>query len=87
MSIRPVAPALCAILVSALSTAAFAQQPVEYRVLATNRTSTMQKEMQAAGDQGYEYAGQTVVKTEFGGEEVVCILERKEGAPLVRYEW
>lgn len=47
-----------------------------YRLLATNKTSTMQKEMQEAGDAGYEYQGQTVFKTMFGGKEAVVILER-----------
>jgi hypothetical protein len=52
-----------------------------YKLLATSRTSTMQKEMQEAADAGFEYRGQTVFKSVFGGEEVVCILERdKEGA-------
>jgi hypothetical protein len=46
-----------------------------YKLLATNKTSTMQKEMQEAGDQGYEYKGQTVFKSTFGGKEVVVILE------------
>jgi hypothetical protein len=48
----------------------------EYRLLATNKTSTMQKEMQEAGDAGYEFKGQTVFKSTFGGKEVVVILER-----------
>jgi hypothetical protein len=48
----------------------------EYRLLATNKTSTMQKEMQEAGDAGFEYKGQTVFKSTFGGKEVVVILER-----------
>lgn len=47
-----------------------------YRLLATNKTSTMQKEMQEAGDAGYEYQGQTVFKSMFGGKEAVVILER-----------
>ena len=46
-----------------------------YRLLATSRTSTMQKEMQEAGDDGFEYKGQTVFKSTFGGKEVVVILE------------
>ena len=53
----------------------------DYRLLATNKTSTMQKEMQAAGDAGFEYKGQTVFNTTFGGKEVVAILERNEDAP------
>lgn len=48
----------------------------EYRLLATSKTSTMQKEMQEAGDAGFEYRGQTVFKSAFGGKEVVTILER-----------
>jgi hypothetical protein len=47
-----------------------------YRLLATNRTSTMQRELQDAAEAGYEYRGQTVFETAFGGQEVVCILER-----------
>ena len=59
----------------------------EYRLLATSKTSTMQKEMQAAGDAGFEYRGQTVFSSAFGGEEVVVILERdrKETPRLFEY--
>jgi hypothetical protein len=46
-----------------------------YKLLATSKTSTMQKELQEAGDAGYEYKGQTVYKSTFGGKEVVVILE------------
>jgi hypothetical protein len=46
-----------------------------YKLLATSKTSTMQKEMQAAGDEGFEYKGQTVYQSAFGGKEVVVILE------------
>ncbi|QQS47899.1 MAG: hypothetical protein IPM66_04375 [Acidobacteriota bacterium] len=47
----------------------------EYRLLATNKTSTMEKEMNRAGAEGYFYKGQTVYNTAFGGREVVVILE------------
>jgi hypothetical protein len=47
-----------------------------YKLLATNKTSTMQKEMQEAGDAGFEYKGQTSFKSMFGGKEVVVLLER-----------
>ena len=61
---------------------------VDHRVLATNKTSTMQKEMQEAGDAGYEYLGQTVFKSAFGGSEVVVILERERTSPSnTRYEY
>jgi hypothetical protein len=59
----------------------------DYRLLATNKTSTMQKEMQEAGDAGYEYRGQTVFKSTFGGKEVVAILEKTPDAKILRYEY
>jgi len=59
----------------------------QYKLLATSKTSTMQKEMQAAGDAGYEYEGQTVFQSAFGGEEVVVMLERDRQAPPVLHEY
>ena len=59
----------------------------DYRLLATNKTSTMQKEIQDAGDAGYDYRGQTVFKSTFGGKEVVAILEKAPGAKTIRYEY
>jgi hypothetical protein len=60
----------------------------EFRLLATNKTSTMQKELQEGADAGFQYVGQTVFESAFGGKEVVCILERDPSisAP-VRYEY
>ena len=55
-----------------------------YKLLATNRTSTMQKEMQELGDEGYDYKGQTIFNSTFGGKEVSVILERQEGGPKAR---
>jgi ribosomal protein L30E len=48
----------------------------KYKLLATNKTSTMQKELQEYGNQGFEYKGQAVFETTFGGKEVVTILEK-----------
>jgi hypothetical protein len=48
----------------------------DYRLLATSRTSTMEKELAAAGPEGFAVVGMTVSKTAFGGNEVVCILRR-----------
>jgi hypothetical protein len=60
----------------------------EYRLLASSKTSTMQKEMQEAGDAGFTYKGQTVFKSNFGGKEVVCILERATDAKApARFEY
>lgn len=47
-----------------------------YHLLATSRTSTMQKEMNDAAADGYDYVGQTVFESMFGGQEVVSIVER-----------
>jgi hypothetical protein len=46
-----------------------------YRLLATSKTSTMQKEMQQSADEGYAYLDQTVYESAFGGKEVVVIME------------
>jgi hypothetical protein len=51
-----------------------------YKLLATSRTSTMQKEMSEAALDGYDYVGQTVFESLFGGEEVVSIVERGAAA-------
>ena len=69
--------------------AAPAPERVEYRVLATNKTSTMQKELQEASDAGFRYVGQTVFKSMFGGAEVACILERDAStkAAVDRFEY
>lgn len=60
----------------------------QYKLVATNRTSTMQRELQEAADQGFEYLGQTVFESTFGGKEVVCILQRDLDAKTpVAYEY
>jgi hypothetical protein len=59
-----------------VSRGAEAKGRFSYKLLATSKTSTMEKELQQAADAGFEYRGQTVFKSTFGGEEVVCILER-----------
>lgn len=61
------------------------KQKYKYLLLATQKTGTMQKELQAAGDEGFEYKGQTVFETSFGGQEVVCILERDMDAQPERW--
>lgn len=47
-----------------------------YRLVATSKTSTAERELQSAAQEGYEYKGQTVYESSFGGREVVLILER-----------
>jgi hypothetical protein len=46
----------------------------QYKLLATERTGTMQREMQEAADAGYEYAGQ------MARGEVMLIMERDKTA-------
>ena len=45
----------------------------EYRLLATSRTSTLQKELTDAGQQGFESVGLTAGQTYFGGDEVLVV--------------
>ena len=60
----------------------------DYLLLATSKTSTMQREMQEAGEAGFLYVGQTVFATAFRGEEVVSVFERRGGAaPGEKFEY
>ncbi len=54
-----------------------AKTAYEYKLLATSRTSTMQKEMNQVGRDGFLFCGMTVAETAFGGREVVSILRRQ----------
>jgi hypothetical protein len=54
----------------------------EYQLLATNRTSTMQKEMNQACERGFVFAGLTFGETAFGGSEVVILMRRHDGPKL-----
>ena len=59
-----------------------------YRLLATNRTSTLQKELQEAGEAGYHAVGQTVFESLFGGRETVAIVQRSsDQRAAVQYEY
>lgn len=49
----------------------------DYKLLATSKTSTMQKEVSAAAEEGYEFVGVTNGGTTFGGKEVVTIMRRQ----------
>ena len=50
----------------------------EYRVLATTQTSTMQRELNQAGDEGYRFEAVMGGQTAFGGKEVVAIVRRQQ---------
>ncbi len=70
-----------------VSRAATTRGRYAYKLLATRKTSTMQKELQEAADQGFHYRGQTVFSTRFGGKEVVAILERDKDAEPQSFEY
>ena len=57
------------------------QSVPRYKLLATSRTSTMQKELRECADAGYEYLDQTVFETAFAGKEVVLIMQRYKTQP------
>lgn len=59
----------------------------DYRLLATSKTSTLQKEMQEVGDSGFAVVGQTVFESLFGGKETAAIVERGSAGTPTRYEY
>ena len=60
----------------------------EYRLLAANKTSTLQRELQDAADAGFVFVGQTVFESLFGGKEVAAILERDPASTVrEKYEY
>ena len=70
--------AVVSLLFNSLFSVSYAQVASEhdYLLLATNKTSTMQQEMQEAADQGYVFAGVMGGETSFGGEEVVVVMDK-----------
>ena len=69
--------ALCAIAVASLLTSvAYASgDPVIYKIVATNKTSTSEKEMNQAADEGFRFGG-TMGGEAFGGSEVITVMYR-----------
>jgi len=57
----------------------------EFRLLATNKTSTMEKEMNEAANAGFRFEGTMGGETSFGGSEVVVSGDRRvvDGAGLL----
>jgi hypothetical protein len=51
-------------------------QSSDYKLLATTKTSTLEKELREAGAAGYELMGMTVAKTAIGGKELVAIMRK-----------
>jgi hypothetical protein len=49
-----------------------------YKLVATSKTSTLQKEMNELGRDGFSALGMTVGKTALGGSEFVVITRKKK---------
>ena len=62
-------------------------QRLKYKVLATNKTSTMQRELEAMGALGYRYRAQSVAPTTFGGRQILVVLERDPADRSAQYEY
>lgn len=58
-----------------------------YRLLATSRTGTLQKELQESADAGFFAVGQTVFESMFGGKETAAIVEKSSAAAGDRFEY
>jgi hypothetical protein len=61
-----------------LERVATSSEPYKYKLLATTRTSTMQKELNEAADGGYRLLPRTMIAKSqvLGGQEVVMVMER-----------
>ena len=68
-----------------LAPSAMAQQPEKYLLLATNRTGTMQDELNEAGARGYRFAGAQGGETALGGREAVVIMVLDPDGRRFRY--
>ena len=71
------------VLAAAVPDATWAQD--RFILLATNRTGTMEDELNAAGADGYRFVGTQGGETAFGGSEVVVIMERDPEGRRYRY--
>lgn len=69
-------PARLSAIVVACLLASTAHAQATYRVLATSKTSTMQKEMQEAGDAGFHFVAVMGGETAVGGKEAVVLMEK-----------
>src|SRR5687767_7039739 len=87
-------PVLTALLLFVSGISIGAQEPAkpkiefEYQLLATNRTTTMEKEMNDAAAEGYRFMEVISGETFFGGSEALVVMIRaKEGSQKGRFEY
>ena len=65
-----------------------AKSVLEYKLLATNRVSTMEKEMKEAADAGYRFVEVTSGVSPFGGSEALIVMVReRNGDQKSRFEY
>src|SRR5690242_3683883 len=67
-------------LTTPMSSLAQTSPTFEFRVLATNRTSTMEKELNEAAQAGYRFQAVMGGETAVGGKEVVVTMAREAGS-------
>jgi hypothetical protein len=67
-------------LLCAVASPAGAQAALEHKVLATNKTSTMEKELNSAAEAGYRFQQVMGGESAVGGKEVVVVMSRSAGA-------
>src|SRR5690242_18934698 len=70
--------------VGAITVSVSGQGAIDHKVLATNKTSTMEKELNEAADAGYRFEQVMGGESAFGGKEVVAVMTR-DGAAKGRY--
>ena len=58
-----------------------------YRLLATSKTSTLEKELREAADDGFNVVGQTLFESMLGGKESAAIVEKRSTDVQIRYEY
>lgn len=56
-------------------------QKFDYRLLATSKTSTMEKEMNAAADAGFVFGSVMGGESSIGGKEVIVVMTKNLDAP------
>jgi hypothetical protein len=59
---------------------------IEYRLLATSKTSTMEKELNEAAEAGFQFQAVMGGETAVGGKEVVAVVTRS-GEAKSRYAY
>ncbi len=77
-------PRVAILVTLGIATVASAQnaREIDYRVLATTRTSTMERELNEAALDGFVLVEAKGGTTEHGGQELLAIVERDRGAEL-----